>query len=110
MHTLPVDLTQLWVGATVSTALFGLLGVALGALTRNTVTAIVGGIAWAMVIEIGILSSVAPEIGKWLPAGNALDERRLRGLAAALTVGLGSGAHRMGARPLGDRDPVDLEP
>ena len=35
-------------------------------------TAIVGGIAWAMVIEIGILSSVAPEIGKWLPAGNAL--------------------------------------
>ena len=72
VHTLPVDLTQLWVGATVSTALFGLLGVALGALTRNTVTAIVGGIAWAMVIEIGILSSVAPEIGKWLPAGNAL--------------------------------------
>ena len=68
VHTLPVDLTQLWVGATVSTALFGLLGVALGALTRNTVTAIVGGIAWAMVIEIGILSSVAPEIGKWLPA------------------------------------------
>ena len=72
VHTLPVDLTQLWVGATVSTALFGLLGVALGALTRNTVTAIVGGIAWAMVIEIGILSSVAPAIAKWLPAGNAL--------------------------------------
>ena len=26
----------------------------------------------AIVIEIGSLSSVAPEIAKWLPAGNAL--------------------------------------
>lgn len=72
VHTLPVDLVQLWVGTTVATALFGLLGVALGALTRNTVAAILGGIGWTMIIEIGILASLAPEVAKWLPAGAAV--------------------------------------
>ena len=72
VHTLPVDLVQLWVGTTVATALFGLLGVALGALTRNTVAAILGGIGWTMIIEIGILASLAPEVTKWLPAGAAV--------------------------------------
>lgn len=67
LNALPVDLAQLWVGATLSTALYGLLGVALGALTRNTVAAIVGGIAWAMVIEAGILVNVVPDLAKWLP-------------------------------------------
>lgn len=71
VHSLPVDLAQLWIGATLSTALYGLLGVALGALTRNTVAAIVGGIAWAMVIEAGILVNVVPDLAKWLPTGAA---------------------------------------
>lgn len=71
VHSLPIDLTQLWVGATLSTMLYGLLGVALGALTRNTVAAIVGGIAWAMVIEAGILAAVVPDLAKWLPTGAA---------------------------------------
>lgn len=69
--SLPIDLGQLWLGAALSSALWGLLGVALGALTRNTVAAIVGGIAWAMVIESGILAQVVPELAKWLPVGAA---------------------------------------
>lgn len=72
VHSLPVDLGQLWLGATVASALYGLLGVALGALTRNTVAAIIGGIGWAMVVEIGILASVAPGLAKWLPTGAAV--------------------------------------
>ena len=71
VESLPVDLGRLWVGAVISTAVYGLLGVALGALTRNTVAAIVGGIGWAMVIEAGILVAAVPDLAKWLPTGAA---------------------------------------
>ena len=37
VHHLPVSIAALWLGTTLLTACFGLLGVALGALTRNTV-------------------------------------------------------------------------
>jgi ABC-2 type transport system permease protein len=69
VHSLPVDLAQLWLGATLASSVYGLLGVALGSLTRNTVAAIVGGIAWVMIIENGILQNVVPEVAKWLPTG-----------------------------------------
>lgn len=71
VDSLPIHLGQLWVGAALSSALWGVLGVSLGALTRNTVAAIIGGIAWAMVIEAGILVSVVPDLAKWLPTGAA---------------------------------------
>jgi ABC-type transport system involved in multi-copper enzyme maturation permease subunit len=72
VHALPVDVPQLWVGATVATALYGLVGVAIGALTRNTVAAIVGAITWVMIIEVGILANLVPEVAHWLPAGAAI--------------------------------------
>src|SRR3954465_14253985 len=72
VDALPVDVTQLWIGATVASALYGLVGVALGALTRNTVVAIIGAIAWVMVVEVGILAGLVPEIAHWLPAGAAI--------------------------------------
>lgn len=72
VHHLPVEVVQLWLGATVSTALYGLVGVALGALTRNTVAAIVIAITWIMVIEIGILTPAIPDVTQWLPGGAAL--------------------------------------
>ena len=46
IHHLAGDTPQIWLGATVATALFGALGVALGAITRNTVIAIIGAIGW----------------------------------------------------------------
>jgi ABC-2 type transport system permease protein len=69
IHHLPVDLPQLWLGTTVATACYGLLGVAVGAVTRNTVAAIIGAIIWIQIIEVGILQSVAPSFAKWLPTG-----------------------------------------
>lgn len=72
VESLPIDVGQLWIGATVSTALYGLVGVALGALTRNTVSAIFGAVGWIMVVEIGILANVIPEYAQWLPGGAAV--------------------------------------
>lgn len=72
IHHLPVDVPRLWLGAILGTACYGLLGVALGALTRNTVGAIVFGIVWVQVIEVGILQPALPSLAKWLPTGAAV--------------------------------------
>jgi ABC-2 type transport system permease protein len=72
VHHLPVDVGSLWLGTTLITAAFGLLGVALGALTRNTVTAIIGALVWVGVIELGILQPLLPSLAKWLPTGAAV--------------------------------------
>ena len=40
VHSLPVDVVRLYWGSVVATVCFGLLGVALGSLTRNTVGAV----------------------------------------------------------------------
>ncbi len=60
-----------------ATALYGLVGVALGALTRNTVAAIIAH-HLGHGIEAGILGSLVPDVAHWLPAGAAiaLNERR----------------------------------
>jgi ABC-2 type transport system permease protein len=69
VHTLPVDVGQMWLGATLATSCFGLLGVALGALTRNIVGAIIGAIIWVQIIEVAILQPAVPSLAKWLPTG-----------------------------------------
>ena len=72
VHHLPVDVVSLWTGTTLLTACFGLLGVALGALTRNTVAAIIGALVWAGVIELAVLQPLFPSAAKWLPTGAAI--------------------------------------
>jgi ABC-type transport system involved in multi-copper enzyme maturation permease subunit len=72
VHHLPVDVASLWTGTTLLTACFGLLGVALGALTRNTVAAIIGALVWAAVIELAVLQPLFPSLAKWLPTGAAV--------------------------------------
>jgi hypothetical protein len=47
-------------------------GVALGALTRNTIGAIVAAIAWTLFVEQVILAAIVPGIEKWLPTGAAI--------------------------------------
>ena len=49
-----------------------MIGVALGALTRNTIGAIVAAIAWALFVEQVILAALVPGIEKWLPTGAAI--------------------------------------
>ena len=69
VHHLPVDVGALWLGTTLISACYGMLGVALGALTRNTVASIVGGFVWVMVVEVAILQPLVPSLAKWLPTG-----------------------------------------
>jgi ABC-2 type transport system permease protein len=69
VHHLPVDIGALWLGTTLITACYGLLGVAIGALTRNTVTAVIGALIWVAVIELAVLQPLLPSIAKWLPTG-----------------------------------------
>jgi ABC-type transport system involved in multi-copper enzyme maturation permease subunit len=71
VHHLPVDVTSLGLGTVLSGACYGLLGVAIGALTRNTVGAIVAGLIWIQLVEVGILENAVPSIAKWLPVGAA---------------------------------------
>jgi ABC-2 type transport system permease protein len=49
-----------------------MIGVALGALTRNTIGAIVAAIAWTLFVEQVILAAIMPGIEKWLPTGAAI--------------------------------------
>ena len=69
VHHLPVDVPRLWWGAVLASACFGMLGVALGSLTRHTVGAIVAAIIWVQVVEVGVLQPAAPGVAKWLPTG-----------------------------------------
>jgi ABC-2 type transport system permease protein len=59
-------------GVLAAAALSGLLGVAVAALVRNQVAAVVGALLWFLVIE-GILPAVlrAPTLPRWLPGGAA---------------------------------------
>jgi ABC-2 type transport system permease protein len=72
IHHLPAGVGTLYAGTVISSACFGMIGVALGALTRNTIGAIVAAIAWALFIEQVILATVVPGIEKWLPTAAAI--------------------------------------
>lgn len=62
------DLARVLIGVVISTAIYGLLGVAVGALIRNSIAAVIVALAWTFVVE-GLLIAVLPEVGKWLPGG-----------------------------------------
>ncbi|MEO8106683.1 MAG: hypothetical protein ABI720_05135, partial [Actinomycetes bacterium] len=49
-------------------AAYGVIGVALGALVRNQIAAVVGVLVWMTVVEQIIISSF-PAVGRWLPGG-----------------------------------------
>ena len=74
--TFPFDDSDVWLtlgGTLVYTALFAVLGVALGSLLRNQVLAIAVALAWLAVVE-HTLVGLAPDLGRWLPvtAGQAI--------------------------------------
>ena len=72
IHHLPSDVWPLYAGTVISSACFGMIGVALGALTRNTIGAIVAAIAWTLFVEQVILAAIVPHIEKWLPTAAAI--------------------------------------
>jgi len=69
---LPPGVARLYLGTVVSSACFGMIGVALGALTRNTIGAIVAAITWTLFVEQVILAAIVPGIERWLPTGAAI--------------------------------------
>ena len=68
--TFPFGDGEVWftlAGTVGYSALFAVLGVALGTLIRNQVLAVAGALAWIGIVE-HILVNLAPSIGRWLPA------------------------------------------
>jgi len=51
--------------------LFGVIGVALGYITRSTIAAVVGAVGWVLFVELAILHTLAPHLAKWLVTGAA---------------------------------------
>jgi ABC-2 type transport system permease protein len=68
--TLPLGDGEVWLilaGTLGYATLFAVLGVALGTLIRNQVLAVAVALAWIGIVE-HILISLAPAVGRWLPA------------------------------------------
>jgi ABC-2 type transport system permease protein len=83
-----VNVAALWTVTTLLTACFGLLGVALGALPRNTVAAIIGALVWAALIELSFLQPLFPSLAKWLPTGAAVSLTTATDHSALLPPGI----------------------
>lgn len=64
------DVAPVLLAGTLSAALYGLIGVGLGALIRNQVAAVVVALVWSFILE-SLLVSLLPAVGKWLPQGAA---------------------------------------
>ena len=62
------DVATVLLAAMISAALFGLIGVGVGAIVRNRVAAVVVALVWQFLLE-QILVAVFPTVGKWLPQG-----------------------------------------
>lgn len=80
----PFGDTEVWLtlaGTLAYTTLFAVLGVAVGALVRNQVSAVGGALMWFAVVE-HTLVNLAPSVGRWLPggAGQAIVRTPLDGL------------------------------
>lgn len=88
--TFPFDDVDVWLtlgGTLAYTALFAVLGVALGSLVRNQTVAVTGALAWLAVVE-HTLVNLAPDIGRWLPAaaGQAIVRTPLDGLLSPVAA------------------------
>lgn len=70
-HQLPPGTAQLSADSVIAATLFGLVGVALGYITRSTIAAVVGAVGWVVFIELAILHTLVPQLAKWLLTGAA---------------------------------------
>lgn len=76
--TLPFERSAVWLtllGCVAVAALFGVLGVAIGAIVRRPVPAIVGALAWTVLVEPALFAA-APTVFRWLPGIASLSLRR----------------------------------
>jgi ABC-2 type transport system permease protein len=68
-HQLPPDTGHLFAGSVIAGTLFGVIGVALGYITRSTIAAVVGAVGWVLFVELAILHTLVPNLAKWLVTG-----------------------------------------
>ena len=71
IHQLPADTSTLFWGSVVAGTLFGVIGVALGYITRSTIASVVGAVGWVLFAELAILHTLIPHLAKWLVTGAA---------------------------------------
>lgn len=71
IHYRPADTGALFTGSVIAGTVFGVIGVALGYITRSTIAAIVGAVGWVLFVELAILHTLAPHLAKWLVTGAA---------------------------------------
>ena len=70
-HQLPPDTGHLFAGSVIAGTMCGVIGVALGYITRSTIAAVVGAVGWVLFAELAILHTLAPHLAKWLVTGAA---------------------------------------
>jgi ABC-type transport system involved in multi-copper enzyme maturation permease subunit len=61
IHHLPAATASMLAGSVIAGTLFGVIGAALGYLTRSTLAAVVGAVGWVIFVEQVILRTVAPQ-------------------------------------------------
>ena len=71
LHPFPADTGRLLAGSVIAGTLFGVIGVALGYITRSTIAAVVGAVGWVLFAELAILHTLVPHLAKWLVTGAA---------------------------------------
>jgi hypothetical protein len=62
------QVAEVLAGVVLVMALYGPMGVAVGALVRNQIAAVVGALVWLLVAE-QLLVALVPGIGRWTPGG-----------------------------------------
>jgi ABC-2 type transport system permease protein len=82
------DVALLLLGTLAGVALWGAIGVGLGAIVRNQIGGVIALLAWGFVVE-SLLFGFVPSVGRWLPT-HASDA--LAGLSDSHLVAPGAGA------------------
>ena len=59
---------QVLLGAMLVMVLYGPIGIAVGALVKNQIAAVVGALAFTFIVE-QLLIALLPDVGKWTPGG-----------------------------------------
>jgi ABC-type transport system involved in multi-copper enzyme maturation permease subunit len=72
IHHLPAGTGQLYAESVSAATLMGVIGVALGYLTRSTVAAVVCAVGWVAFVELIVLRTVVPQLAKWTITGAAV--------------------------------------
>ena len=55
-------------GTLLAFAIYGILGISVGALIRNQIAAIIAALVWVLLVE-ALVVALLPNVGKWLPGG-----------------------------------------